>query len=215
MNFTAEKYINAILGRYIIGDKDLEKLQAGADLLNKTFGDYYWSDVENALAWYYTNKNDKTRPTIAQMKDALAACGVEKKTTEQKPIVFNTPTTSIWSIRETFDKLVQVLTDGGVLPDMDGKFSIKRSLVDPKTNNVVICPRQWLGWQIQDAMKARPDLFAKFNNLSWLEQLTIAVQNKLVVFKVRDWAKLAQEMPADARNGNGWNNYTKNLQKAM
>lgn len=193
-NFTAEKYISAILDRYIVGEKDKEKLQAGADLLNRTFGNYYWTDIEETIAWYYTNKNDKTRPTIAQLQAALSTRGVEKKPdTEPVQSTNGIPTTKIWSIKSTFNKLVQILIDGGVLPNADGEYHNIRSLVNPETNNVILSPMQWLKWQLTDAMHKRPDLFAKFPNATVLEGLAIAVQGGLVKFKVRDWAKLANK----------------------
>lgn len=214
----AERFIDLVGKLYNMTPKQTEQMENNVQEIDAQLSKYSWDDIKAKTNLFYARKNDKSRPhlhhILALLESDPAVQPVEP-VIEPKPVVFNVPTTSIWSIRETFDKLVQVLTDGGVLPGMDGNFGIKRSLVDPKTNNVVICPRQWLGWQMQDAMKARPDLFAKFNNLSWLEQLAIAVQNKLVVFKVRDWAKLAQEMPTGARNGNEWHNYTKNLQIAM
>lgn len=193
MYFTPEKYINAILERYVVSDKDMDKLRAGADLLQKTFGDYYWSDIETAIGWYYTHKNDKTRPTIAQMQAVLQGLDITPSAKQDYADAgYKRPTTKIWSIMHTFNRLVEILIDGGVLPQDNGEYHNIRTLVNPQTDLVILNPKQWLQWQLDDAMAARPDLFAKFPHCTWLERLAIAIENKLIVFKVRDWAKLAK-----------------------
>lgn len=191
--FTAEKYIDAIFSRYIVSEKDAEKLRAGSDLLEKTFGEYYWSDIEHTLDWYYTNKNDKTRPTIAQMQSALQSLGImQNNDSEPEKNVFIRPTTNLWSIKNTFNKLIDVLIDGGVLPNDDGEYQNIRSLVNPDTDQVILNPMQWLRWKLNDAKSAKPEVF-NIPNTTILEQLAMAVQNNLITFKVRDWAKLAKK----------------------
>lgn len=191
--FTAEKYIDAIFSRYIVSEKDAEKLRAGSDLLEKTFGEYYWSDIEHTLDWYYTHKNDKTRPTIAQIQNALQSLGImQNNDSEPEKNDFTRPSTNLWSIKQTFNKLIDILIGGGVLPNEDGNYTNIRSIVNPDTDLPVLNPMQWLGWQLADAKNNRPDIFVPFPNATILEQLALAIQNNLIQFKIRDWSKLAQ-----------------------
>lgn len=200
-DFTAEKYINKVLSLYPMGEREETKLNAGANMIAEAFGKYSWHDIESAIEWYYKNKNDKTRPTIAQMKDALITLGIaDVDGVVAKPDnPFARPTTNIWSIRGDFDKMIDIFIECGVIPDENGTYQGAKSVIDPITDLPVLNPMWWFGYKLTAIEEANPDLFARVPHANKLERLAIALGNKMIPFKVRDWKKLAAELRA--RNG--------------
>ena len=190
--FTAEKYIDKILSLYPGSEREETKLRAGSVMFNEAFGKYSWSDIEHALEWFYKNRSDKSRPTSAQLKDVLVELGIADRdgVVAHKENPFARPTTRLWSIKEPFDQLVDILMHAGVIPDENGNYDNSRSIVDPATDLPVLCVMRWLGWKLADAKRVNPDLFARYPHANVLEQLAIAVYNRLIVFKIRDWSKL-------------------------
>lgn len=208
----AEKYVELVTDLYQLGEKESGKLSNTVAEIEHELKKYSWNDIKAKVQYYFARKNDKSRPRLSQIL-ALLETDPNVQAVEEEPTLddtprYNRPKTKIWSIMSTFNKLVDVLMDCGVIPDERGEYRTSKSLVNPETNLVVLNPRQWLQWRIDDAMNDRPDLFVKFPNAKWLEQLAIAVENKLVSLQVRDWVKLAKNLPADARNNTEWHNYT-------
>lgn len=201
------RYINTIAELYQIEDKDRSKLDGGYDKINTALTYYGWPDIERAINYYFVHKSDKTRPTIAQIISILKLWVAEGKIEsygpdpeqDTGPATFVRPTTNLWTIKDTFNKMIDILIDGGVFPDENGKLQNKRSIIDQATDLPVLQPMTWFGWKLETAKQERPDLFVKFPNATILEQLAIALQNKLIRFKVRDWAVLAEQ----ARTQNG------------
>lgn len=188
----AHDYIAAVADLYNINDKVLGKMYDGADQINEALGKYYWDDVLHALQKFYTYHSDKSRPRLAQIIALLESDrDVKPREPELKTVDnrFCLPKTNLWSINETFNKLVSVLVDAGVIPNDKGELSIKRSIVDPKTDLPVLNPYQWLRWQLNQAMGARPDIFVSVPVKTFYEHLALAVQNKLITIRVRDWSK--------------------------
>lgn len=208
----AEKYVELVTDLYQLGEKENAKMCNNVPEIESELKKYSWHDIKTKVQYYFARKNDKSRPRLSQIL-ALLETDPNVQAVEEEPTLdtvqgYNRPTTKIWSIMSTFNKLVDILTDCGVIPDEHGEYRTSKSLVNPETNLVVLNPRQWLQWRIDDAMNDRPDLFVKFPNAKWLEQLAIAVENKLVALQVRDWAKLAKNLPVDARNNREWHNHT-------
>lgn len=191
----AEKFVELVVDLYQLGEKESGKLSNNIPEIEQELEKYDWSDIKNKVQYYFARKNDKSRPRLSQIL-ALLETDPDVQTFENEPdysnVGYKRPTTKIWSIMHTFNKLVEILIDGGVLPQDNGEYHNIRTLVNPQTDLVILNPKQWLQWQLDDAMAARPDLFAKFPHCTWLERLAIAIENKLIIFKVRDWAKLAK-----------------------
>ena len=194
------KYINEIAELYQVSEKDRSKLDGGYDKIQAAIQKYNWADIERAINHYFVHKNDKTRPVLAQILAILKTWQHEGKIevfepddTDTQPI-FTRPTTKIWSIQSSFNKMVDVFIDAGIIPNENGKYTNYRSLVDPKTDAPVLSPTMWLGWQLNAAEQQAPDLFARFPNTTKLEQIAIALQNGLIKLKVRDWKTKQQAM---------------------
>ena len=194
----AEKFIDLVGKLYNLNEKQILQMQNNIPEIDAEFSKYTWDDIKNKTNLFYARKNDKSRPRVCQI---LALLESDPKITpyepepeyEPEPVYKPIPTTKIWSIQGTFDKLVDILTAGGVLPDRCGNYTNTRSIVNPDTDLPVLNPMQWLGWRLADAKNNRPDIFAPFPNANTLEQLALAIQNNLITFKVRDWAKLAKK----------------------
>lgn len=195
MKTNAENFIDLVGKLYNLPEKQIQQMQNNIPEIDNDLGKYYWDDIERKVQLFYARKNDKSRPRICQILALLESDPNVRKFVpepeydEIKP--YKRPTTNLWSIQKTFDKLIQVLIDGGVLPDDDGTYHNTRSLIDPKTDLPILNPMQWLGWQLRDAETTRPEVF-NIPNANILERIAIAVQNNLIAFKVRDWAKLAE-----------------------
>lgn len=190
----AEKFVELIAELYPMGDKQATQMQRNSGEIENELSKYYWDDIKAKVQYFYARKNDKSRPRIGQI---LALLETDPKITpriepEPEPVESNwhRPRTKLWSIAQTFEKLVNVLMDGGVIPDETGGFRNVRSLVDPETDNVILNPMEWLKFKLIQAQQQKPECFIKFQSASQLEQLAIAIQNNLIMFKVRDWAKL-------------------------
>ncbi len=199
MKSNAENFIDLVAKLYDLPEKQIRQMENNAPEIDNEFKDYYWDDIKAKVNLYYARKNDKTRPTIAKILALLEVDGNIKKIehdsgSDATVSIWHRPTTKLWSIASTFNKLVDVLMDGGVIPNERGEYVNVRSLVDPATNLVILNPRFWLKWKLDDAMLERPDLFVSFPSAKFLERLSIAIQNNLITFRVRDWAKLTQKV---------------------
>lgn len=188
----AIKYMNLVNDLYDVNlQLDQEQLR-NADTALKPYKEY---DIEKAIRYYYSKKNTSVAPKISQIVAILSTwvddknIGLDIDTTmpEIKHIL---PKTNIYTIKSVFDKLVGVLVRAGVIMNQDGKFENTHSLVDPDTDLPMLNPQQKLRWMVGDVKKEQPDLFCKFKNTTWIEDLAIALQNNLIKIKVRDWSKV-------------------------
>lgn len=164
--------------------------------LEQKLGIYEWDDVRASIQRYFV-KNSKTAPNLTQIIALIETnpkVRLKEVEFDETQIHVPLPTTKIWSITQTYDKMINVLVDAGVIPDTHGNYTNTKGLIDPKTDLPILNPYQWIVWQVQDAMKERPDLFAKFPNVTYFEAMAIAIQNGMVKIKVRDWAKAAQKL---------------------
>lgn len=169
--------------------------------LEQKLGIYEWADVKQSIQKYFI-KNNKTAPNLTQILAIIETNPKIKQIEpeyEEKPIYKPLPTTKIWSITQTFDKLVQILVDAGIIPNTDGTYTNVKGLIDPKTDQPITNPKQWIKWQTETAIKQRPDLFAKFPNITYIEAFAIAIQNGLVKIKIRDWKKAAEQLKPEEK----------------
>lgn len=188
----AIKYMNLVNDLYDVNlQLDQEQLR-NADNALKPYKEY---DIEKAIRYYYSKKNTSVAPKISQIVAILSTwvddkhIGLDIDTTMPE-IKHTLPTTNIYTIKSVFDKLVGVLVRAGIIRNQDGKFENTNSLVDLDTDLPMLNPQQKLRWLVDDAKQERPDLFCKFDNTTWIEDLAIALQNNLIKIKVRDWSKV-------------------------
>ncbi len=195
----AMKYIDEIADRYKITDKDREKLESNQNQINVALGDYYWDDIKDAINTYFVRKNDKTRPTLAQIVALLETNDrVKKRVPEPEENKYHLPRTQLWSIRDTFDAVIRAMVQCKILePEnpIDAPVAPGYSLVDA-TGTPMINPKQFLRWQVADAKAVRPDVFAQYKSTSFWEDLAIAVQARLITLRVRDWHETFYQLPA-------------------
>lgn len=199
MTKLAEQYTTLIAKLYNVIPTPLTQEEEKA--LDKELGIYHWEDIKACIQKYYV-RNPKTRPNLTQIMAIIETNPKIKQIEpeyEEKPIYKPLPTTKIWSITQTFDKLVQILVDAGVIPNTDGTYTNAKGLIDPKTDQPITNPKQWIKWQTETAIKQRPDLFAKFPNTTYIEALAIAIQNGLVKIKIRDWKKAAEQLKPEEK----------------
>lgn len=200
----ADLYIAEISDLYLVSDRDREKLHAGADKINDTLGCYYWDDVRHALHTFYARKNDKTRPRLAQVVALLETDrDVKKRVVDTEPFrKWCRPTTNICAIQGAFNKLVQILIDCGYIQDDDGSFKNTHALIDDN-GQPMLCAMQTLNGKLASVLRTRPDLFYMFPHANKLEQLAIAVMNRQIVLRVREWSKYAAENPSAVQVARG------------
>ena len=188
----AEKFIDLVGKLYNLPEKQISQMQNNVPEIDAELGKYYWEDIERKTQLFYARKNDKSRPRVCQILALLETDNniqrVEPDVEPAEPM-FRKPTTKLWSITNTFNKLINVLIDGGVIPNEQGEYRNIRSLVNPQTDEVILDPMQWLKWQLSDAMNAHPDIFTTTPVKTFYEHLALAIQNNLITFKVRDWSK--------------------------
>lgn len=169
--------------------------------LEQKLGIYEWDDVRASIQRYFV-KNSKTAPNLTQIIAFIETnpkVRLKEVELEETPIYKPLPTTKLWSITQTYDKIVQILVEAGVLPNTDGTYHNTKGLIDPKTDLPIINPNDWIKWQVVDTMKVRPDLFVKYGNITFLEAFAIAVQNGLVKIKIRDWKKAAGQLTPEQK----------------
>ena len=191
----AKLYIAEISDLYLSSEKDLDKLRAGSEKINQLLGCYYWDDVRRALHHYYARKNDKTRPMLAQIVALLESDKSVEKRVEVKPVrKWSRPTTNIFAIQSSFDKLVDILVSCGLLQDESGGFKNTHALID-EDGLPMIAAMDYLSRKLNSVIRHNPDLFYMYPHANKLEQLAIAVQNKKIILRVREWAKYAANNP--------------------
>lgn len=189
----AEKFIDLVGKLYNLPEKQIYQMQNNIPEIDAELGQYYWEDVRNKTQLFYARKNDKSRPRVCQILALLETDpNVTKKEPDPEPVKtqgYTLPTTKLWSITDTFNKLVKILVDAGAIPNQDGKFTNTRSLVNPNTNTVILDPVRWLKWELATAKNERPDIFASIPTKTVLEEIALAIQNNLITFRLRDWSK--------------------------
>lgn len=201
----SEKYIELITELYDLEDEDLKKLNESKPKMETLLKWFYWEDIKRKVQLYYTKKDSKNRPNVQQVVAMLESDTKIKQIEpelEELPIHRPLPTTNLWAISQTFDKLVQILVDAGVISDTDGTYHNTKGLIDPATDLPVLSPQQWIKLKVAAAVKERPDLFSKYENLTLLESFAIAIQNNLVKIKTRDWKKTAEQLPPEQKTWN-------------
>lgn len=200
----AELYISEIADLYLSSEKDLDKLRAGVDKINQLLGDYYWDDVRHALHFYYARKNDKTRPMLAQIVALLETNkDVQKRIPDVGPVKqWHRPTTNIRAIQPTFDKLVQILIDCGYIQNDNGKFKNTHALIGDD-GMPMVGAMHTLNSRVATVVRCHPDLFYLWPHANKLEQLAIAVMNKKIVLRVREWSKYAANNPDAVQQAKG------------
>lgn len=201
----AEQYIQLISQLYDVKKEDLQKINDNKQQLETDLKWFYWEDIKHKIQLYYTKKDSKNRPNVQQVVAMLESDPKIKQIKpelEELPIHRPLPTTNLWAISKTFDKLVQILVDAGVISDTDGTYHNTKGLIDPATDLPVLSPQQWIKFKVVAAVKERPDLFSKYENLTLLESFAIAIQNNLVKIKTRDWKKTAEQLPPEQKPWN-------------
>lgn len=192
----AQQFIDLVGKLYNLSEKQIQQMENNTPEIDAELKKYYWDDIKNKTNLFYARKNDKSRPRVCQilaMLESDPSVVVREEEIKVEPKVYNRPSTKLWSITNTFDKLVQVLIDGGVIADENGEYHNTRSIIDPKTNEIILQPMQWLKGQLAIAMRERPECFLDFQFASPMEQIAIAIQNNLISFKVRDWSRIAKQ----------------------
>lgn len=193
----AENFIDLVGKLYNLPEKQILQMQNNVPEIDAEFDKYYWDDIKNKVNLFYARKNDKSRPRVCQILAMLEADpNINTKEEEPEPVVsqWHRPHTKLFTIADTFNKLVDVLMAGGVMPNEMGEYVNKRSLVDPETDDVILDPQQWLKNKLAQAKMQKPECFIRFQYATPLEQIAVAIQNNLIVFKVRDWAKQAKKV---------------------
>lgn len=193
----AENFIDLVGKLYNLPEKQILQMQNNVPEIDAELGKYYWDDIKNKVNLFYARKNDKSRPRVCQILAMLEADpNINTKEEEPEPVVsqWHRPHTKLFTIADTFNKLVDVLMEGGVMPNEIGEYVNKRSLVDPETDDVILDPQQWLKNKLAQAKMQKPECFIRFQYATPLEQIAVAIQNNLIVFKVRDWAKQAKKV---------------------
>lgn len=200
----ANLYIAEISDLYLVSDRDREKLHAGADKINDTLGCYYWDDVRHALHTFYARKNDKTRPRLAQIVALLETDrDVKKRVVDTEPFrKWHRTTTNIRAIQSAFDKLVQIFIDCGYIQDDDGGFKNTHALID-ENGMPMLRALDTLQSKLNSVKRHNPDLFYLWPHANNLEQLAIAVMNKKIVLRVREWSKYAAQNPEAVQQARG------------
>lgn len=190
----AERFIDLVGKLYNLPTKAMEQMSANIPEIDAELGKYLWEDVEHKTQFYYVRKNDKTRPSVAHIIALLETdqnvIPVDDNVPEyEQPRSFPRPQTNLFTIKSTFEKLVDVLIDGGAITDVDGSRHNERSLVDPVTDMVVLDPIRWLVQKADAAALSHPEYFYKYQFATPLERVALALQYQLITFKVRDWSK--------------------------
>lgn len=187
-----DSYINKIIDLYSLKENDIAKLKAGRDQIASVLEPYTWNDVDQAIDRFYVRFSDKQRPKISQICAILNDWHREGKVSRIDPasdndVVVDRPKTNLFTIAETFERMLIILEECGVLmyPDSARPTS---SLID-SDGTPVLCPRTWLREQLESAITRTPNVFAPFPHATFFEQLALAFQNKLIRIKVRNWAE--------------------------
>lgn len=188
--------INLLDGLYDLNDKTKTQLRCNADEIERAFEGYQWEDIKRAINFYYVRKNDKTRPTIAKI---LAILDTDPQTQKFTPVDYQEvkrPTTKIFEIKVTFDRLVNALSGCGLLnhEPITPTLSIIRN-----DGTVVLDAKNQLQYEVEQAKRKNVELFQRYGALTWLEALAICIDNDLMHIKFRHNKKFFDSLPDEAR----------------
>lgn len=190
-------YINKITNLYGLDSKIKADMLEVVDKIAKAFDNWCWEDIEYAIDYYYTRKNDKNYPKVAQIQAILNTNTHDKRKntapdTRNDDGWYNLPSTRIKIITDAFLSVCKYAHKIGVvnIPYFSLKEGIpcgwdtyvKYSSADDKVGRI------WhVRWDWDDAVEygkqKYPDVFGKFKGISKLEEYTFAYKLGLIEIK--------------------------------
>ena len=183
----SELYLDKIKDLYELDAEVMGEYLRGKEQLDKMLDGYEWKDINVAINRYYNRRSSVTPPKVQQIIAIAEDNGAEKWVSDYGVGKYELPRTNLGVLKETFEKMIGVMVNCGVLPNEDGKFDAIGSLVDPANELPMLSPKQNLEWMVEDVEKENPELFEKFDYLSFWEKLAICLKNKKVKLRVRNW----------------------------
>ena len=183
----SELYLDKIKDLYELDGEVLGEYLRGKEQLDKMLDGYEWKDINVAINRYYNRRSSVTPPKVQQIIAIAEDNGAEKWVSDYGVGKYELPRTNLAVLKEAFEKMIGIMVNCGVLPNEDGKFDAIGSLVDPANELPMLSPKQNLEWMVEDVEKENPELFEKFDYLSFWEKLAICLKNKKVKLRVRNW----------------------------
>ena len=183
----SELYLDKIKDLYELDAEVMGEYLRGKEQLDKMLDGYEWKDINVVINRYYNRRSSVTPPKVQQIIAIAEDNGAEKWVSDYGVGKYELPRTNLGVLKETFEKMIGVMVNCGVLPNEDGKFDAIGSLVDPANELPMLSPKQNLEWMVEDVEKENPELFEKFDYLSFWEKLAICLKNKKVKLRVRNW----------------------------
>lgn len=174
-------YINRICELYQVDASIKASMIDHIDVITKQLSKWSWEEIEQAIDWYYTKKNDTIFPKVAQIRAILNAKTKDKTSNSARgarnePDGYNLPFTNIKVISDAFLSVCRMAHKSGVtnisyfelvekIPYGNGSY-----IKDKK-----IWSKKW-DWDdcVAEAKERYPDTFGKFRNLTKLEEYTFA-----------------------------------------
>ena len=191
-------YINKITALYGLDNKTKADMLEIVDKINTAFNEWCWEDIEYAVDMYYTRKNDKSYPKVAQIQAILNTNSHDKRKnlapdTRNNDGWYNLPSTRIKIIADAFLKVCRYAHKIGVanIPYFTLKEGIPAgwdNYIKYKDENDKTGKVWHIRWDWDDAVEygkqKYPDVFGKFRDLNRLELYTFAY--KLGLIKIGD-----------------------------
>lgn len=181
-------YVEKISEMYNLPDSTKADLLNIVDKIDQQLDLWSWEDIEYAIDYFYTKKNDKNYPKVVQVCAILNANRHEKRSNfnaqrffDEKGIVM--PQTNIRAISDVFLTVCRLAHQKGII--YDEYCALKEKI--PYGNRMIVKDGKLynLRWEWDDmveyAKKRFPDVFRKFKNLTVMEEFAFAY--KLGVLK--------------------------------
>lgn len=181
-------YINRITELYQVDASIKASMVEHIDVITKQLGKWSWEDIEQAIDWYYTKKNDIKFPKVAQIRAILNSKTKDKPSnlTRDKrndDYGYNLPYTNIKVISDAFLTVCRFAHENGILniPYFEETEGLKHGndtylrYKDEEKKKPYIWKKRW-DWDdsVEKAKERFPDTFGKFKNMTKPEEYTLA-----------------------------------------
>lgn len=174
-------YIQKLSELYQIDNSTKASMIENIERIEKEFQNWCWTDIEYAIDLFYTKKNDKIMPRMAQVKAILNTNRKDKALfspvdARNDAGCYNLPSTSIKIISDAFLSVCRMAHKLGVanIPYFELKENTKCGN-DTYIKDGMLRKIRW-DWDdyVAIAKERFPETFGKFKNLTKLEEYTFA-----------------------------------------
>ena len=185
----AVRYINKICELYNLSEDTKKTMLKYIDKVVRMLGDFTWTEIESAIAWYYANRSQTKQPRLIELNSWLRGRKkpVQRQPAEELPPA--KPATGIRQIQDCFYTVCRTAHIQGIAGAYGFEYfnSVEKlptgdsaAIID-KNGVPTLVVKRWF-WEdaVKLAKERHPDRFAPFKGITFWEECAITYKLGLI-----------------------------------